>query len=558
MTKLSYLKKYGLRGCIFLAQNKLRGRRHYVHNFVMSVPKDAPRDIAVITYGPCGTDKKRGEGRYTAFIPRGTVIDGDVLRLLAHKIESENADGAYCDEVGFYKPDFSPDTLDFCDYIRAFVIKTELVGSFNTPSDLLKRSGIKVAHLAHPLFADSDALVFNTVSYTAAKGGVSIIIPSKDNYEVLKRCIDSIRQKTAYSDYEIIVTDNGSSEQTAQKCKALADKYIYEKRDFNFSYMCNIGARAAQKRFLLFLNDDTEVIDGAWLDKMTCYAAKPHIGAVGAKLYYPNSKLIQHCGVINIQPGPAHAFLGEDDGNILYHGRNRGVWNCTAVTAACLMLEKNKFTGFDESFAVAYNDVELCFRLLDEGLYNVVLNDVTLYHYESLSRGDDRQDRAKLKRLALEREHLFDKHPKHAGRDDFYNVNLTPYRVDYKERSYYSYDKCAACTKISAPREGSFKYKLEYAFDGDMVGISGYAFKKGYTDVYVLLSSGDNIYRFKTVREMRTDADAIYGRAALLGGFCLLIDGSTLPKGEYEVGIMLTKPLGVGGVSAFTGKKVRC
>ena len=114
-----------------------------------------------------------------------------------------------------------------------------------------------------------------------------------------------------------------------------------------------------------------------------------HVGAVGAKLLYPNSRLIQHIGVINIANGPVHAFAGLSDDNIYYFGRNKIDYNWLTVTAACLLVKASKFeqvNGFNEEMPVTYNDVEFCFKLVEAGYYNVVRNDVILYHHESVSK----------------------------------------------------------------------------------------------------------------------------------------------------------------------------
>ena len=141
---------------------------------------------------------------------------------------------------------------------------------------------------------------------------------------------------------------------------------------------------------LLFLNDDTEVISPDWLSDMTGYAQLEHIGAVGAKLLYPETRRIQHSGIVNLAEGPNHAFLLRDADDPCYFARNLIEYNWIAVTGACLMVERSKFNaigGFDEAFPLAYNDVDLCFRLIDSGLYNVVCPAVELVHHESLTAG---------------------------------------------------------------------------------------------------------------------------------------------------------------------------
>lgn len=267
---------------------------------------------------------------------------------------------------------------------------------------------------------------------------ISIIIPSKDNYQVLKNCLDSLHEITRYQNYEIILIDNGSNDNNKEKYQQLATKYnakyIYRKMKFNFSKMCNIGTQNSNGEYLLFLNDDIEIIQEDWLDRMIGHAELSHIGAVGAKLLYPDRKTIQHLGVINIQNGPIHPFAGYDDEPIYYFGRNRIDYNYLAVTAACLLINKRKFAtigGFNENLKVAYNDVDLCFSLVEAGYYNVVRNDVVLIHHESVSRGDDRKVQEKFKRLMDEQSRLYEEHPRLNKVDPFYNVNLTQNRADF-------------------------------------------------------------------------------------------------------------------------------
>ena len=266
---------------------------------------------------------------------------------------------------------------------------------------------------------------------------VSIVIPSKDNPSLLKQCIDSLTEKTDYSNYEIIVVDNGSNDENksliSEYLKGKNAVYHYEPMDFNFSKMCNIGASISNGELLLFLNDDIEIKDGIWLERMVGQASLDHTGAVGAKLLYPNSTAIQHIGVTNLLIGPSHMFIGFPDDHPLYFGRNRMDYNFICETAACVMISKEKFTevgGFDENLKIAYNDVDLCFSLYEHGYYNVTRNDAVLYHHESASRGSDDMDPEKQKRLLVERKRLYDKHPDLKGKDPFYSINLATNRVD--------------------------------------------------------------------------------------------------------------------------------
>jgi hypothetical protein len=166
---------------------------------------------------------------------------------------------------------------------------------------------------------------------------------------------------------------------------------------------------------------------------MAGHASLDHVGAVGAKLYYPDSTLIQHIGVISFTGGPVHSLCQHDDRVNYYFCRNKTEYNYSAVTAACLMVQTSKFWevgGFDESFAVAYNDIDFCFKLTEKGYYNVSRMDAVLYHHESLSRGSDVLNPEKMKRLISEREHLYREHPQYIGKDPFYSPNLTMERAD--------------------------------------------------------------------------------------------------------------------------------
>lgn len=299
--------------------------------------------------------------------------------------------------------------------------------------EALERRGL----LGEVVFCD-DIFQFRVKYTDKTQPLVSIIIPTKDNFSVFERCILSLKQKTSYSNYEIIVVDNGSSPKNKERYERAKDEYkfnyIYEPMDFNFSRMCNIGAKHSNGVVLLFLNNDTEIIQHDWLDLLVGHTSVPWSGAIGAKLLYPNSTVIQHIGVINANMGPSHAFIGFDDSVPRYYCINRLEYNFSAVTAACLAIRKDKFNvvgGFDESLPIAYNDVDFCFSLVENGFYNVVRNDVVLIHHESVSRGSDNVDEKKLLRLKNERSYLYEKHPNFFHSDPFYNHNLTQNRVDF-------------------------------------------------------------------------------------------------------------------------------
>lgn len=268
---------------------------------------------------------------------------------------------------------------------------------------------------------------------------VSIIIPTKDKLDILKQCIESILTHTAYSNYEIIVVDNESEEkETKEYLKQLVSqktiRVVLFNEKFNFSKMNNQAVVGSKGEYLLFLNNDTEVYQGDWLEKMLGMAQLDHVGAVGAQLLYPGKSAIQHCGLVNLKRGPGHAFLNCSAAQIHYFGRNKLDYNWIGVTAACLMISRKKFTelqGFDEELSIAYNDVDLCFRLVEAGYYNVCCNSVQLVHHESVSRGVDHLDAKKNERLEKERALLYSKNPLYVEYDPFFNRNLHDDRIDF-------------------------------------------------------------------------------------------------------------------------------
>ena len=380
---------------------------------------------------------------------------------------------------------------------------------------------------------------------------VSIIIPSKDNYELLKQCLDTLTGKTEYKNYEIVVVDNGSSEENKTRYQELIGSvngiYVYNEEEFNFSHMCNVGASKAAGEYLLFLNDDIEIMDGEWLGRMLGQAELPHTGAVGAKLLYPGGDIIQHCGVMCIGTGPVHAFGGMSDSIIYYFGRNKIDYNWSAVTAACLMVKADKFkeiNGFNEDLRVAYNDVDLCLRLCEAGYYNIVRNDVILYHHESASRGDDRLDEAKMQRLTDERNRLYSMHPGFDFNDPFYNPNLSYYSNSF-ENNYYSImlPQCIVTeTKDTGKESDELNACIDCLYDNKCVFIQGWGFipgKCGEGETVLILDSGDNTYTVTTVPHIRPDLRNVFPNERYIekSGFRMYFSKETMKPGKYTVSV---------------------
>ena len=363
---------------------------------------------------------------------------------------------------------------------------------------------------------------------------VSIVILSKDNYDVLKMCITSLFDKTEYKNFEVIVVDNGSNEQNKAKIEALLKeyncKYIYRPMTFNFSAMCNIGAGEASGEYVLFMNDDIEVTDGGWLEIMTGQAMVPYTGAVGCKLYYPGTNRLQHAGVLNLPIGPGHCLYGSEDHLNYYYGRNILDYNFTAVTGACLMVSKKKFNeigGFDEELPVAYNDVSLCFSLVEAGYYNVLRNDVSLVHHESISRGRDDASAEKEERRKREMAKLYERHPMFAnGYDPCYNPNLTPDKGDFSFNTRNS-QKPATVKEI---RPDLYKLTDDIVFNienlaqtEDTVRFSGWAYdssKKNNNHIktkILLQDATGKTFEMNTIRLYRFDVATPDGRRRGLG-----------------------------------------
>lgn len=268
---------------------------------------------------------------------------------------------------------------------------------------------------------------------------ISIIIPTRDNEKILRQCIDSIFTRTQYENFEIILLDNGSKDSvTLAYLETLQahEKIMVVRHDapFNYSELNNIGARHARGELLLFLNDDTEVLQADWLERLGGYAQLPHVGAVGAKLLYAGGKQVQHAGLVNLEAGPGHAMLRSDVDAPGYFMRNLLEYNWLAVTGACLMVERAKFMqvdGFAESLPVAYNDVDFGMRLHAAGFYNVVVPAVHLIHHESVSRGSDHMDPEKLSRLKREMRALYARNPRYFQYDPFFNINFHPNGINF-------------------------------------------------------------------------------------------------------------------------------
>lgn len=268
---------------------------------------------------------------------------------------------------------------------------------------------------------------------------ISIVIPNKDHVEDLRRCITSIEKKSTWKNYEIVVVENNSVEQS------IRDYYKELERDpkvkivtyeggFNYSRINNVGVKETKGEYLLFLNNDTEVISPDWMEQLLMYAQRKDVGAVGAKLYYADNT-IQHAGVViglGAHRSAGHTHYKMPREHLGYMGRLCYAQDVTAVTGACLMVKKSIYEevdGFDESFTISLNDVDLCLKIREKGYLNIFTPFAELYHYESKTRGMEEGE--KLRRYERECAHFRDKWKEQldAG-DPYYNPNFS---LDYSD-----------------------------------------------------------------------------------------------------------------------------
>ncbi|MFO1127572.1 MAG: glycosyltransferase family 2 protein [Rhodospirillales bacterium] len=276
---------------------------------------------------------------------------------------------------------------------------------------------------------------------------VSIIIPTRDRVDLLRACVEGLRHGTAYPDIEIVIVDNDSAEATthAYFSDLAADRRVRVvpyPGAFNYSAINNAAVRVATGDVLALLNNDIEVLGADWLASMVAHAVRPEVGAVGARLLYGNMR-VQHGGcVTGIQGSVAHAHVMLSSTDPGYFARAKLTQALTAVTGACMVMRRSCFEevgGLDEvHLPVAYNDIDLCFKLRAAGYRIVYDADAELLHHESMSRGYDHETEEKRQRqqreLALMRERWGDA----LDRDPYYNPNLSavhPFAVAFPPRT---------------------------------------------------------------------------------------------------------------------------
>jgi GT2 family glycosyltransferase len=266
---------------------------------------------------------------------------------------------------------------------------------------------------------------------------VSILIPTRDRADLLGMCLDTLLERSTYSNYEVIIVDNGSVEEKTQQLFARLPKdrvrILRDDSAFNFSALNNHAARVARGQYLCLMNNDIEILTPDWLEEMVSFAARPDIGCVGARLWYPDGRL-QHGGVvlgIGGIAGHAHKYLPRGQNG--YFGRALLHQSYSAVTAACLLLRREVFEqvgGLDEALVIAFNDVDFCLRVREAGYRNVWTPYAEMIHHESASRGEE-DSPEKIARFGREIAFVEARWGEQLRTDPAYNPNLTLVHEDY-------------------------------------------------------------------------------------------------------------------------------
>jgi GT2 family glycosyltransferase len=410
--------------------------------------------------------------------------DGSHIDLIYS--DEDNVDYRGERSMPFFKPDWSPDLLCSVNYICHFAVARKKIvdklGGFRRQYDgaqdydlFLRISAVtsRIAHIpkilyhwrvhegstagdvSKKVYADTagkgaltdffhssgiDAYVISGPAQTnyqvrfrvSGEPLVSIIIPFRDKVELLKTCVKSILNKTTYKHYELLLVSNKSTEEeTFHYLESLKNntmvKILRYDHEFNFSKINNFAAAASQGEFLLFLNNDTEVITDNWLMLMLEHAQRKETGVVGCKMLFPD-KTIQHAGVVLGMTGFAgHVFAGLPDHSHNYFGSTDFVRNYLAVTGACMMIKRTVFEkagGFNEDFVLCGSDVDLCLRIHSLGYRNIYTPYAVLYHHESVSRKGCPIPRNDYRRsLAVYGKYL-------ENGDPYYNHNLSLLTTD--------------------------------------------------------------------------------------------------------------------------------
>jgi GT2 family glycosyltransferase len=441
-------------------------------------------------------------GEYIAILEHDDVLHPSALYEIMEVICQRKADFIYTDEAFFssdgkvivkhYKPHFAVDTLCSHNYISRFIAfsrtLTEKAGLFRSEFDgsqdydlILRYTAVanKIYHISKILYfhrrreksnigkkvgvmsaaenaiadylkkrgysAQVEAKIglpgFYRINYNLLERPVvSIIIPNRNNTSLLRRCLSSIREKSTYTNYEIIIVENNSNDNSTFNFYKELDRYhnfhivTWEGKNFNFSEICNLGVMHAKGQHLLFLNNDIEIITPNWIEEMLMYSQRADVGAVGNKLYFSNGS-IQHAGVaLGIEGTAGHIYYGAPFGSTGYMGKLQIVQNISAVTAACMMVRRKVFEEiglFEPEFYASYNDIDLCIKIRKAGYLIVWTPYAEAYHLESRSRGYN-LTKTRKRRLVQEMTLFKTRWKEELSKGDpYYNCNFSLENANY-------------------------------------------------------------------------------------------------------------------------------
>ena len=446
---------------------------------VRSLQIDDFQEIKVIT--KMNELLENSNGDFICFLESGSTLTSDALfkiyRFLNKFNDSEiiYADNDYYEKkrsiriVPFFKPDWSPHLFLSMNYLEPFyLIKHKILERINFDEisnilpffDILIRAteiSTKIMHYNFPIstihkkntrkehFDEGIKIISNHLDRKKIMGNVtkgilpntyriqyaneaeplvSILIPTRNNEKILQRCIESLENNTTYKNWEIIIIDNNSTKiKTKKYYESLSHKIINFNEPFNFSKMNNLAVKHAKGELLLFLNDDTQIINSESLEEMVNLCSQNHVGAVGAKLIYSDDT-IQHAGIAFLKTGAGfHPFQRINESKGGYYNLINVTRECSAVTGACLLVRKeifDKVNQFDEDFDLYYGDSDLCLKIIQLG-FSVLYTP----HAKLLHEGSYSIQKQVDSHFAIENHHHFiKKWPFLKNGEPFYNLNL--------------------------------------------------------------------------------------------------------------------------------------
>lgn len=412
-----------------------------------------------------------GPHAWMMMLEAGETLAPHALYWFAHEtLQQRTPSIVYSDDDGIdergarcaprFKPDWSPALFQAHDYVgHAAVVSAAAAtragglgptcrtrGAYDLLLRVVEADAGLVRHIAAPLLHRPEGMPappeVRRIRHRLPDPlpAVSIVVPTRDAVALLRRCVESVLQATSYPNFELLVVDNGSAdadalEYLAEIAKRPRVRVLRYPKPFNYSAINNWAAREAAGELLCLLNNDTEVISADWLEEMAGHLLQPGVGAVGAKLYYPDGR-VQHGGV-TVGPGGGahhlHVGLRRDEPG--YCGLAGAARECSAVTAACLLTWSHLYRdlgGLNERWLpVTFNDVDYCLRLLEAGRRVIYTPHAELYHHESATRGMDSGDWRKVLRVSVELQYMRARWGRRMTHDPYYNPNFSYRRPDF-------------------------------------------------------------------------------------------------------------------------------